>query len=99
MRKHTPGPWHTDGLTTVQGPRPEYEICVCLTDADDVITAEMAIANAALIAAAPDLLEALKELLGGVPSDWREVSGQYRGLPVPSCVTDAYAAIAKAEGR
>lgn len=55
---HTEGPWHTDGLAVV-GPSPELEICICRVDAD--IKRFEANANAALIAAAPDMLAALQD--------------------------------------
>jgi hypothetical protein len=55
--QHTPGPWNADGRAVV-GPSSEQEICICTSD-DDVCEAE-ARANAILVAAAPDLLEALE---------------------------------------
>jgi len=76
--KHTPGPWKVQGNSIVTNtPRPEG--CYC-----DVIIAEtphcyepkdhiwpVIAANARLIAAAPDLLAALKHIadLIGVPND------------------------------
>ena len=59
MRKHTQGTWNTDGLAVV-GDDPYLEICICTSDTD--IPKHEAEANASLIAAAPDLLEALKEM-------------------------------------
>ena len=81
MSKHTPGPWRVGG-------RGEYlnqlniEPCIGVAYGHDV---EL-IANARLIAAAPDLLEALEALI----EDQRDAS-----LPV---LAKARAAIAKAKG-
>jgi hypothetical protein len=89
--KHTPGPWHVDEQNVHSG-----QVCTCHGDTPGTwyevwspnwgegINQK---ANAQLIAAAPDLLEALKEL-----RDW------YReNVGLPAC--KANAAIAKAEGR
>lgn len=70
MSKHTPGPWHvesadSDGANVVA----IAQVAWCGTngsygrDASQTISAKEAKANARLIAAAPDLLEALEELL------------------------------------
>lgn len=71
--KHTPGPWGIDYVTTdVQWPvvndasdNPVCEIVLCyLPDTDDADPCKQeAEANARLIAAAPDLLDALKSSL------------------------------------
>lgn len=55
--KHTPGPWSFDGPAhsiIVWGPTPELRVCFMTSDGP-------AEANARLIAAAPDMLEALSE--------------------------------------
>lgn len=58
--KHTPGPWiynhETNEVRTVDG------YYIAYADVDTPKYAEQEIANAKLIAAAPDLLVALKEL-------------------------------------
>ena len=57
---HTPGPWHCNGQT-VYGPLTEGDrdyICTC----GDVVHDEHA-ANARLIAAAPELLAALRGIM------------------------------------
>lgn len=87
--KHTPGPWHT-------GHGPQASI-VYDRSGWGVANASVyhfkhehgsALANAALIAAAPDLLEALEEIVLH-----QEILGQC------STITDrAYEAIAKAKG-
>lgn len=88
--KHTPGPWTAEEFNIYAG---EY----IAGTSDRFTTVETAHANARLIAAAPDLLEAARWLLGAVveldpePDD---VSGELSvGLVA------ARAAISKAEGR
>jgi hypothetical protein len=70
MSKHTPGPWEVKpyawqrGNVSVFAPkfgRAPYGACVAYTPCSDGVGgAEGALANARLIAAAPELLEALK---------------------------------------
>ena len=97
MNKHTPGPWtaisdplHFYSLTTiiiagnVLGGIPQVRIDV--GGKSDIAELE---ANARLIAAAPDLLEALENIADIVADEW----GTHR-----PCVMRAYAAIAKARG-
>ncbi len=65
--KHTPGPWtifdDSDGeVLTIQPMSAQLVVC----DPDDVSTNR---ANAYLIAAAPELLEALKRVLQNMPKD------------------------------
>lgn len=60
MSKHTPGPWEVQNMTVFN------RGCMFVANCDglgDVDRMEMSRANARLIAAAPDLLAALKELL------------------------------------
>ena len=94
MSKHTPGPWEVeqDGpWTLVRGRDPELPSddipgpLVC-TPADNGYTQ----ANAHLIAAAPDLLAALKEIVAGISVGTD---------PDHPWIKEARAAIAKAEGR
>ena len=70
--KFTPGPWllltSADyGIPAVKGFDPKdgkrFEICECWGEDNDVSTTEMSRANAALIAAAPDMYAVLKELI------------------------------------
>lgn len=80
--KHTPGPWRytpwhiEEGNPTVRAPEGWL---ICETSSD---------ANARLIAAAPDLLQALKRLVARVDPDYTEVE-----------TLEAKAAIDKALGR
>ena len=106
--KHTPGPWF-------QGTG-NYEYCVYdkrvwinqdgSRDGETpnlvvVVSPEDAIADARLIAAAPDLLDALKEATAAL--EWRWESIANRAAPVhETAIQEAYnkarAAIAKATG-
>lgn len=93
MSKHTPGPWfigdankpseYTHGIQA--GDFIVADLC------DDAHTAGTRRANARLIAAAPELLEALKGLLN--------VISETRGIPAHEAVQASLAAIAKAEGK
>jgi hypothetical protein len=124
--KHTPGPWVVEKGTTVIWSRNAYDEgtnnvgCIVARAAQPVSwkgsrpTADEQDANARLIAAAPDLFEALEEylaaddamaafLLGADPKalgemEWR---GQHseRSTRRRNATTAARAAIAKAEGR
>lgn len=95
MSKHTPGPWINDGdeiSGLADGENSQsYIVPICTMDAD--WNAEITAANARLIAAAPDLLDALQKMLvlyqgrkQGVFGEWTEP------------VIDARAAIKKATG-
>jgi len=98
MSKHTPGPWEIDdddyghelwfggkgcGLVAVNG----WVNGGCKDEPDE--WAQL-LTDARLIAAAPDLLDALRGLLN--------VISETRGLPAYNAVLDAQKAIAKAEG-
>lgn len=90
---HTPGPWRHDGdpfTPTVFSDKPRANGVrgVCEVDPGDD-----AVANARLIAAAPDLLAACEALLHLAGCDPREIGG------VEKLVRDrARAAIARAKG-
>lgn len=94
MTKHTPGPWH------VSDPRP-YASTHCVDVIGGLSLVAQCVpqserntekANARLIAAAPDLLAALKGLLGD-----RTLAGMDKMEQEE--IDAALAAIAKAEGR
>jgi hypothetical protein len=57
MNKHTPGPWHVEGRAINGGERDDMLALVNLA-----MPAADAYANARLIAAAPELYEALRKL-------------------------------------
>ena len=61
MSKHTPGPWHIDPIKTHANGNRRIMAEQCTPVA---VVPEHLAADARLIAAAPDLLEALKTLLG-----------------------------------
>ena len=86
--KHTPGPWRTDARNgfplDIEDPG-EYMIA----KATPCAKAE---ANARLISAAPDLLDALKELLD---REWQDDEGDYT---LEMAHRKARAAISKATG-
>lgn len=89
MTAHTPGPWHFDGH--------QYDHIVWSSDRNRVCfltSTGPTEANARLIAAAPDLLAALKDMVDGAPLECGEPD-------CPDCGPwrTARAAIAKAEGR
>lgn len=91
--KHTPGPWHID-----EDPRPGMEwnrhinsapaMTVCFMAHSDGNAPERDAANARLIAAAPELLEALRAIIS---------DGMHCDV-VPHLQDKARAAIAKATG-
>ncbi len=102
MNKHTPGPWqflpeecdkpYIRIRGTVLGGR--YKIANVITPSYEGVHEREAVqtrANARLIAAAPELLEALKMLV----ADWCDETGM--STPSHESVRFARAAIAKAE--
>ena len=99
MSKHTEGPWVIDEIQTE-----DYRVnissyksnvaCAYHINDDPVEPDEETNANAALIAAAPELLDALKKLVGWY--DCFQLKEGEADLPV---IVKSRAAIAKAEGR
>lgn len=67
MSKHTPGPWIAVGSMVEIGDDEVPDVCTCnpqlFGQGHLPITSEREYANAHLIAAAPELLEALKRLI------------------------------------
>jgi hypothetical protein len=101
MSKHTPGPWTAEPNGGDDDDLRKLFICAntgAETTIAEVFTGleEDAEANAALIAAAPDLAEAVRELLATHPAAYREPG------PIDNrtdnAIKIARAAIAKAEG-
>lgn len=97
--QHTQGPWKYDGdgFDSVaaqdfgtEGYTVMTDDCTPICEVDGVVDDEEAEANARLISAAPDLLEALKEL---TEEAFKNMSGGKGHL-----IDNAYAAIAKAPG-
>jgi hypothetical protein len=88
MSKHTPGPWTwVEGYNGLYGSGKDNDV-LTFADYEGMYLSysnKYTHGNARLIAAAPDLLEALKNVIRGVPDTW-------------DGVIKARAAIAKAEG-
>ena len=103
---HTPGPWrpyenpslepdnaHAIGVTMDRDVRNDVAACNLLgLDLDECK------ANARLIAAAPDLLEALRELMKCAVRDAEKYAPE-DNAPIWAYISDASDAICKAEGR
>ena len=102
MSKHTPGPWREwdDGIRGSNG----ESVCRVYAVTGDTGKRHgrgVSDYNARLIAAAPELLEALRCLTGYAESEWRKTTGgrMNGGTSVPiEHVKMARAAIAKATG-
>ena len=85
--KHTPAPWKLHNATNIVGCGAGYDL-IDQTEGEDIVhrTFIECIANARLIAAAPDLLEALEALRGACMAKH------------PSLLEQADKAIARARG-
>lgn len=83
---HTPGPWKTQGFENLIVNSPLDNTIVCSPGSDTGTLIEMK-SNARLIAAAPDMLDALKTALHYLSDD----------IPAPA-LYEIEAAIKKAEG-
>ena len=89
MSKHTPGPWtlkkdrspngYPHGISAID-PTDElkFEVCAIFGQYNDRVATPMSAANARLIAAAPDLLEACEALIEGM--DALGIKGPYLDL-------------------
>ena len=102
--KHTPGPWrlYQGPLLYVEADNHVGPIAELRSRLDygrmHPLVAETRDANARLIAAAPDLLEALKELLGPYVDKPSETTGMMDLLVCGEDIDAARAAIAKSIG-
>jgi hypothetical protein len=85
---HTPGPWENDGNDIWAG---DHLIATVSGDQNGLFANPSRLADSALIAAAPELLDALRDALD-VMGDWGEDGD-------PEWANVARAAIAKAEGK
>jgi hypothetical protein len=85
MSGHTKGPWKAEEFDVVRATGPKEDRTIAFGALFGSESADEAKANARLIAAAPELLEALKYLLELGGDDDRRIAAE--------------AAIAKAEGR
>lgn len=72
--KHTPGPWLATGWenTVVNIPDTHHggHLTICVYPASGRAPRSEAVANARLIAAAPDLLEALEAIRARIDGEW-----------------------------
>jgi hypothetical protein len=96
MTTHTPGPWVAVDGDIFTEHRHKPIVASTFEDGEPMgtgITRDAAFANAALIAAAPDLLAALEELLWAAARTSLETDGDYS-----DAFAAARAAIAKAQG-
>jgi hypothetical protein len=101
---HTPGPWRIEQGVYIMPPENSTQFSICKMGG--IQREESRKANARLIAAAPELLEACKALLLALDGDGEmagildTTDGYYGWGQVTKDIRDAaYAAIAKAEGR
>jgi hypothetical protein len=113
--KHTPGPWQliNEGSSVATADNECNIVAVIFGDDKQCKLDDRLKSNALLIAAAPDLLEALKLALSSLETAWHEIDGEWG--PIMSefgdlegavsrghCSTDAIraarSAIAKATG-
>ena len=101
MSKHTPGPWFITGNMTlyvearIEGGLIQEVASVGPTQADDGYGCQQR-ANANLIAAAPDLLEALEAICLMQARNYGDATQTH--LDFPELAAKARAAIAKAKG-
>ena len=103
MSKHTPGPWQfhelrgDDGLGYIR-PNPQDYLEIA-HHGDTGRSAEENRANARLISAAPELLEALELCINQLERDTELLYDQFTPwAEIPTALEKARAAIAKAEG-
>jgi len=99
MSKHTLGPWEIDEQYVQQAGKADVGICDVLNmdegGSKGWYRGPVTEANARLIAAAPDLLEALTALLPMV-AEWHAEFPQHVGDKETPAIQSARAAIAKA---
>lgn len=102
--KHTPGPWVVDPCWDILGSTDDGNGMVCQITTDAVPRAE-AIANARLIAAAPETTDALRKLvnevsaLGGFGPEIEALIGVTNWRVLMTRVQEAREVLAKAEGQ
>lgn len=84
MSTHTPGPWHVANGCQIRSAKDQIAKAWMMRNGEGL-------ANARLIAAAPEMLEALEEIVSAADGDgWSQLDADLR---------KARAAIAKAKGR
>ena len=95
MNKHTPGPWTVNAYNEIES----GAVRICSVDIEETnagLNGGEGQANARLIAAAPDLLEALRLQVSAFDGDALDEIEEGYGLATAQRVDAARAAIAKA---
>ena len=108
MSKHTPGPWHLlseldgDGdilrICQTNAPSPGFHVALVYGHGGDIEHDTERTANAKLLAAAPEMLEALSQLVNYNESDPSLYEGDNDGV-LGKLMWAANQAITKAEGK
>lgn len=88
--QHTPGPWRAEGCTVYAG---ENRVAQTWSETHDGLPTPTMEADARLIAAAPEVLKALRDILQW----WTEMDGEFDDMPV-ELWDQAQDAMAKAKG-
>lgn len=101
--KHTPGPWLATGWenTVVNIPDTHHggHLTICVYPASGQAPRSEAVANARLIAAAPDMLEALKAIAEACEANADSAMGEGWIKAHEKFGAFAHAALAKATGK
>lgn len=94
LPKHTPGPWTFVGITGVASGMGYYSVCTNDCEVEVCTLRDRPLGDARLIAAAPELLEALEEVIQA----WLHEAAQGDGIDEDHApvLAKARAAIAKA---
>jgi len=94
--KHTPGPWGVVGITQMATGMGYYSVCTNEGEVEVCTLRNRPLGDARLIATAPELLEALEEVVKA----WLHEAGQGDGIMEEHApiLAKARAAIAKAKG-
>ena len=93
--RHTPGPWNVSQNVTRHVIGPEGGVVAC---AELTWTNEITEANARLIAAAPNLLKALTDLIANQDATWVAAGFTHEQIKAMPYLKPAREAIAKATG-
>lgn len=97
--QHTPGPWFADGHYICSAEPDIYARQIAVTCDDGITGNSERIANARLIAAAPELLEALNGLFEQCSMIHKQWGDGDNTRAADAAIAAGRAAIARAEGR